>query len=237
VRQLDELEERDSWPVFQNAIRHRLHRALRRKGFRALVVGVVELHPQRSRDEGRPCPHLHVCFEGRQHRRGRWALSLEHLDTIIQQALAAAGVTDLDVKACGNTQGVKKSVARYLSKYLSKGCGRPAVCGRGFELCPRQWWFQTRELAALVRYCWVRLPLRFVAWVHRHHEELEQRELLWWRPIPLPDPRAPSTYGIKWPGIAELALTIAGWQEAEWDAEWLENHELLHGRALLGQHP
>jgi hypothetical protein len=234
--QWDEIEALDSMAAFSEAIRHRLHRALRRRGLRALVIGVWELHPKRSRDEGRPVPHLHVCFEARQHRKARWALSRERLDWIIVQALVAARVSDRALVANGQVQPVKKSVGRYLSHYMKKGGAPLAVCGRGFQLCPRQWWFRTAALKRLVGGLAVALPLRFIAWVHQNHGPLEWAELLWWAPVALPDARAPATYSVQWRGVSELAQAIARWHESEWEAEWRETFQLLHVLSRPRQH-
>lgn len=230
--QLQQLEELDAWPQFQNALRHRLVRALQKRGFRAWVIGVVEMHPQRTRSVQKPQPHIHVCFEGRSHRRGRWWLSLETLDAIIVKALKAAGVTDLDVKACGNAQGVKRSVGRYLSHYMKKGTVPPANHGEGWELCPRQWWFQSRGLRAVVLRTVARLPVRLVLWIHRNHDALEEECLLWWRRMMIADPRAPATYGVQFQGLESLALVVARWQEAEWEAEWQQTYHLTRSNAI-----
>jgi hypothetical protein len=130
------------------------------------VVGVVELHPERSKAEARPCPHIHVAFVGRSHGRARWALSTADLDLIICKALVAAQCFDLDVRAAGNVQPVKRSVGAYLSHYLKKGSGPVGVCLGPFRTVPRQWFMQSRELLRLVRWLTVNLPLAFVAFLH-----------------------------------------------------------------------
>ena len=235
--QLDWLEAHDSWPAFQSAIRHRLVRALRRRGLRPLVVGVVELHPERSAKEGRPCPHLHVVFVGRQHGWGRWVLSTTDLDLIICKALVAAQCFDLGVEAAGNVQPVKRSVGAYLSHYMKKGSGPPPVCGRGFQLCPRQWFFQSRPMLGMVRALTVRLPLPFVAFCHDRWPVLVERGWGSWQQVAIPDPRAPAVYSILWESAAAVGLAIAWWQESLWEADWWLNHKLLYERPVACHHP
>jgi hypothetical protein len=201
------------------------------------VVGVVELHPERSIKEGRPCPHLHVAFVGRQHRRARWALSTADLDLIICKALIAAQCFDLDVKAAGNVQPVKKSVGAYLSHYLKKGSGPPAVCGRGFQLCPRQWFFQSRPMLGMVRALTVRLPLPFVAWIHERWSVLPEQGWGTWQQVEIADPRAPAVFSILWESVAAVAAAIACWQECLWEAQWQANHRLLYDRSNPLKHP
>jgi hypothetical protein len=194
------------------------------------VVGVVELHPERSSREGRPCPHIHVAFVGRQHRRARWALSTADLDLIICKALVAAQCFDLDVKAAGNVQPVKKSVGAYLSHYLKKGSGPPPGTGRGFQLIPRQWFFQSRPMLGMVRALTVRLPLPFVAFMHGRRSVLREQSWGDWQQVEIPDPRAPDTFSILWESVAAVAAALAWWQETLWEAQWAALHPVAMGR-------
>lgn len=234
--QLDWIERYDSWPDFQNAIRHRLVRALRRRGLRPLVVGVVELHPGRSAAEGRPCPHIHVAFVGRAHRWARWTLSTADLDLIICKALIAAQCFDLDVRAAGNVQPVRRSVGAYLSHYMKKSVGSSLVCLGPAYLCPRQWFFQSRQLLQLVRHLTVRLPLLFVAFLHERWPVL--REMGWgeWQQVEIADPRAPAVFSILWSSAAAVAAAVAWWQEWQEDAEWRSTYRLFYERPLACQH-
>jgi hypothetical protein len=224
--QLDWIERYDRWPDFQQAIRHRLVRALRARGLRPLVVGVVEIHPERSMREGRICPHIHVAFVGRQHGWGRWALSTADLDLIICKALMAAQCFDLEVRACGNVQPVRRSVGSYLGSYMKKGSGPVPVCLENFELCPRQWFFRSRELLRLVRMMTVPLPIPFVTWVHDRRDWLAAQGLLECGRIPIAEPRAPAVFGILWGSVANVAAVLAQWHEDIWEAEWEANLDL-----------
>ena len=235
--QLDWIQRYDSWPAFQSAIRHRLMRALRRRGLRGLVIGVVELHPARTREEGRPCPHLHVVFVGRAHKWACWALTIADLDLVIVKALVAAQCFDLEVKACGNVQPVKKSVGAYLSHYLKKADASLGVCLGPAELCPRQWFFQSRPLLQLVRSLTVRLPLPFLVFIHDRWPELVDRGWGQWQQVEISDPRAPAVFTVLWESVAAVAAAICWWQESLWDAEWKANHRLLHDRNHPRQHP
>lgn len=235
--QRDRIQERDSWPQFQEALRHRLVRRLHARGTRAWVIGVVELHPISTAREGRPCPHVHVCFEGRAHRRGRWWLSIEELDGIILQALRAAGWDGHLGAASGNTQAVRRSVGRYLAKYMSKGGDDLGRALSGWELCPRQWWFRSRGLKVTTERLRVVLPRDFVAWIHGQPERMERMGWGSWTQLSLPDGRAPNTYAIAWRDCAALAAAMAAWQESVWDAEWRRTLPLLNDSYHPGQHP
>jgi hypothetical protein len=113
------LLELDAWPRFQNAVRHRLVRKLEQRGIEPLVLAVAELHPERSRAAGQALPHLHVLFQGRAVGASNWALHTAELDALIVVALEAAGVSVDSLPAAGNVQAIRKSVRRYLSKYVS----------------------------------------------------------------------------------------------------------------------
>jgi hypothetical protein len=197
----------------------------------------VELHPERSKAEGRPCPHIHVAFVGRSHSRARWALSTADLDLIIVKALVAAQCFDLEVKAAGNVQPVKKSVGAYLSHYLKKGAGSVGVCLGPFRTVPRQWFFQSRQLLQLVRRLTIRLPLPFVSFLHERWQVISDAGWGQWQQVEIADPRAPAVFSIIWDSVAAVAEALAWWQEAVWDADWKLNSDLGHGRSHPRQHP
>lgn len=89
---MDEIHRLDCWDRFQDALRHRLVECLRRAGLVPQVLAAAELHPERSRREGRACPHLHVVFLAKANRWHCWALDRWQLDSIIRQALGRCGI-------------------------------------------------------------------------------------------------------------------------------------------------
>ena len=224
-----------TWDQFQDRVRKELARKVQAVGLPALVIGVVELQPKRSRATGLPCPHLHVVFQGRTRRGAPWALSPSDLDGVILAALATAGVhapADCDrdqwIRSAGNVQQVKKSVRAYLSKYMTKGSGDCAqwVGSKAEGLIPRQWWFWTKPMRALVLEHIFPLAFGFVVWVHEMRHELEKAGLLRVRLLPLSDPAAPLTYEISWLRCEFLAQVVYLWQTDQWDAEWYGKHRL-----------
>lgn len=218
----------DTLPAFQDRLRQELSRLLRRKGLPDLVVGVAELQPARSHASGFPCPHWHVVFQGRKDRRSRWALSRAELDGVIAAALATAGVRAPDLRSAGNVQQVKRSVRAYLSKYMTKGSGDCARWKGGAHenLIPRQWWFWTRPLRAWVLEHVLPIAFPFLAWVHEHREQLQNRELARFRVLELSDPRAPTTYEVSWLSCELLAQVVYLWQLDSWDADWWRSFRL-----------
>lgn len=232
---MHDLNRADGLPFFQDRLRKELARLLQARGIPALVVGVAELQPARSHASGIPCPHWHVVFQGRKDRRSRWALSKADLDGVIAAALASAGVPVPDLRSAGNVQQVKKSVRAYLSKYMTKGSGDCArFVGRSHEnLIPRQWWFWTKALRR-----WVLqhiLPVRFelLCWMHENRRQLQELELVRFRVLDLPDPRAPMTFEVNWMSCAAVAQVLALFIEEEWDSQWWRQQR-IRGAVLAG---
>lgn len=208
---------RDSWSIFQNAVRHRLVRKLEQRGLEPLVLAVAELHPERSRAAGQALPHLHVLFQGRAVGASSWALDTAELDALIVVALEAAGVSVDSLPAAGNVQAIRKSVRRYLSKYVSKG-PRQKVAGSDLamlgdpRLCPRQWWFMSRPLLLLIEAATRSLPADFLAWL------IDRAKAPWKgapyvvQRVPIPDPTAPSVWMVSF--RSPLALFLC-WESFE----------------------
>ncbi len=239
-----DLNERDTWALFQDRVRKLLARKLRGAGLPDLVVGVVELQPRRSRATGIPCPHLHVVFQGRKSRGAHWALSPGDLDGVIAAGLATAGVAlpagidgEAFLKSAGNVQQVRKSVQAYLSKYMTKGGNdtAPHVGGSAENLLPRQWWFWTRALRSWVLEHVFPVAFPFLCWVHARREELQELGLIRLRVLDLPDPRAPLTYEVNWLSTSHLAEVVGAWQDDQWDADWHRNFRLSRWRHYRSQ--
>lgn len=196
---LRQLLQLDTWHRFQNAVRHRLVRALAREGVTPWVAGVAELHPKRSRKAGQALPHLHVLFRGRESSRRWWALSPEQTDRIVHQALGAAGVVwDGQLRGC-KLEPVKFSVRRYLSKYISKPSrsgGSADIFVGDPRLCPRQWFFISRPILRLILENIKELPATFAAWLIDRRAENRQGQLYHVQRLELPSERAPSVWRV-----------------------------------------
>lgn len=212
---LDQIAALDSLSKFTDHLRRCLQRRLGRAGLPRWAVGVIELQPGRTVREGRPCPHWHVLFIGKRAGRRVWALHTSVLDGIIGKALAAAGVSGVDTANCGQVEPVKKSVAGYMAKYLTKDTDLSEVCVAQLELIPRQWWFETRALQTFVRGTMVCLPIAFALWVLGNKVELEAKGLCWVSPVEIPDPRAPACWAVNWSRPGAVAEALALWDLGE----------------------
>lgn len=193
------LRELDAWASFQGWVRQLLTRTLAEKGVTPLVLAVAELHPSRSLAAGQALPHLHVLFQGKRAAGDDWLLSPSDLDALIIRALARVGVTVAELPAAGNVQPIRKSVRRYLSKYVSKG-PRQSVAGSDLamlgdpRLCPRQWWFMSKPLLALILESTRFLPAHFLAWLIDRAKPSWQGAPYVVQRVDIADPRAPSVW-------------------------------------------
>ena len=214
-----ELLQLDAWHLFQGHIRRELSRRLDRQGVRPLVLAVAELHPERSVEAGQALPHLHVLFQGKRDAGGDWIFTRDQLDRMIVQALGRVGVVREALPAAGNVQRIRKSVRRYLAKYVSKG-PRQSVASSDLamlgdpRLCPRQWWFMSAALLAMIEQATRCLPAEFLAWlIDRARPSWKGAPYVVQR-VPISDPRAPSVWTVSFRSPWSLFLTWEAYEKA-----------------------
>lgn len=171
----------DIWPRFQTRYMDLLRRRLKDHGDPAFVVGVCELGYHRSKATGRPMPHMHVVCTGYGTRlgKGKYLIDPSVNDELIATAASYAGAGRVDIRAAGNIQQVKKSVANYVSKYLTKQAKPEDLdLSDGWDsLIPRQWWNRSSEAMALLEGKKFRLPPAFAAFMVLKQKQLEEAGL------------------------------------------------------------
>lgn len=209
-----EVQRQDCWASFQDAIRRYLVRALVAAGLPPLACGVAELHPKRTAATGRPCPHLHVAFQGKRNRWEAWRLDRWRLDGIIGRAFYSSTGTRMPTIAAGNVQGVRRSLTRYLGRYLTKGSAPMTVCGAQIHGLPRQWWFWSQALRRLVIRHTVPLPYRFVRWCHAHRRGLETMGDIRHGSVDGLPPGAPACFWIRWLTPLSMSAAVQRWVAA-----------------------
>jgi hypothetical protein len=96
-----------------------LKRYFAQRGQKFLYVGVTEIQPQRSEREGWAVPHLHFVFVGKFGKS--WIITPSQLRKLWKRTWGDRFSSSYSWQSCENLVQVKKSVAGYLSKYLSKG--------------------------------------------------------------------------------------------------------------------
>jgi hypothetical protein len=115
-------------------------------------VGVTEIQESRWRSSGIAVPHYHVVFPGRASSRSPWRYSISQLEGLWFDSVSEVLATEWSSPAACNTQGIKKSAASYISKYLSKG-GKlfaQVKASGATEYLPHSWYSWSREVRVAV---------------------------------------------------------------------------------------
>lgn len=107
------------WCRAVQRLHEEMKRFFERKGCKYLYVGCTEIQPQRSEREGWAAPHLHFVFIGKEKRS--WIITPLQLRKMWQRIWRGHLSGSYSWNSCENLVAVKKSVAGYLAKYLSKG--------------------------------------------------------------------------------------------------------------------
>lgn len=139
-----------NWHKVVNVFLQRLRRRLEAAGLPKQYVYVTEIQEKRFDSSGYPYLHLHLVFRGRENRYKGWVATrhdlqldwVQSLNTLYEDGPYYLAICDL--KACD------EGVAKYLSKYLSKGAtlvDRAVRLGYGHWM-PKQWWGCSREVVA-----------------------------------------------------------------------------------------
>lgn len=131
----------NQWAEIVRIFTQWLHRRLKAAGGCPWVLGCTEVQPQRqARDGGLPL-HLHVVFQARVGKQ--YTLTPSDICAAWERAVVACIPQSecLSFEASTRIEGVKKSVTRYLSKYISKGSTIPAedLEEQGYKM-PSSWW-------------------------------------------------------------------------------------------------
>jgi hypothetical protein len=214
---LQRLMELDAWPVFQSSIRRRLAVALRTRGVPAQVVGVVELHPKRTASFATDLPHLHVLFRGKRHRWQQWAMAPAEFDRIVWWALWDACCWDVPQLVGCQVEPVRKSVRRYLAKYLGKlgrNSGTERVDNSDVRLIPRQWHFSSGEVIESIRTLTLPIPPEFLTFLIDRRKANGPGQLFHAHQVEIPDPRAPVIWRIAWRSPWALFLCWEAYEKA-----------------------
>ena len=167
----------DMWPRFQRRYIDLITQHLKSFGDEALVVAVVEIGDFRAKRTGRPLPHIHFVCSGYGKRKpnGRWLFDRRDHDQIIEKAAQYSGLPRADRRAAGNIQPIRKSVANYVSKYLTKQAPLKSVdLSDGYEdLVPHQWWNRSEGAQALLDGHLFKLPPAFAMFMVQRQTQLE----------------------------------------------------------------
>lgn len=128
-------------------------------GYSNDYVYCTEIQTKRLQNRGEYAPHLHIVFRGRVGRASPWIISprMARKEWIRQvKSFTAESFTDTAVE---NLQRIKKSAARYLSKYLSKQANslQPGSDSQPVVHLTTQWGGMSRAIAKEIRKLTIRL--------------------------------------------------------------------------------
>lgn len=112
---------RDRWAEIVRQFCQKLTRGAARAGLPQEYVSATEIQPKRWLNRGEVVPHLHMIFPGRKSRRSPWAYSIPVLQGWWEESVSNVVGRSVRFPTGTNVQGVKKSAANYMAKYLSKG--------------------------------------------------------------------------------------------------------------------
>lgn len=110
----------ERWDDIVRTFNQWLKRRLVKKGLPGEIVGCIEVQPERSRRTAEPALHLHLVFQGKQ--RGRaWAVTPIQCRRAWERSAGQGLSTKYSFEQSEKLVQVRKSLAGYLSKYLTKG--------------------------------------------------------------------------------------------------------------------
>lgn len=123
-------------------------------------VYCTEIQTKRLQQRKEYAPHLHLLFRGKYAKKYPWIVTPKQCREAWASCISnVLGHAEFIKSALENLQRVRKSAARYLSKYLSKGrCRLPSDSGEpvGGQL-RTQWGGMARVLSRLIRSCTQRI--------------------------------------------------------------------------------
>lgn len=155
------------WSRAVELVRKKLLYHLEKVGLPKLFVGVTEVQQKRWKSGARALPlHLHILFVTAK-KDYEPLIGKKLLAKIWRDALKTVGGRKTDAQYASRADFVKKSAARYLSKYMSKG--GEALDQAPSDQVPSTWYFMTAGLRVAVKRsivkasgAWVREVFEFV---------------------------------------------------------------------------
>lgn len=161
----------DDWSELVRQFLQQIDREITRKSPKSKghYVGVTEIQPERMAKTGIPCPHLHIVYPS--HGGGSvwdWWIMADRfraiwksiLEARLSQLLPPDQLPEIDVRASVNCQKLKKSAAKELGKYLSKGsCLKEIKESKYADFLPSAWWHCGLTLKADIKKHIIKAPV------------------------------------------------------------------------------
>jgi hypothetical protein len=109
------------WHEVVRQTKQNLFRLQASKGLDTDMIGAIEIQEKRFHRTGQAVPHMHILLQGRKSKYSHWASSPLEFEDCYRRAIEAVLDQPIDMRAAVETDGLRKSVAGYMSKYMSKG--------------------------------------------------------------------------------------------------------------------
>jgi hypothetical protein len=140
---------RANWGDIVNRIQLRIKEKLNAQGIKTAIVGCTELQLERYQDSGELYPHLHLVFRGRRDNHSDWAIKPHQFRQIWRRCVGKFIPSEsYSWAASENVERVRKSVAGYLAKYVSKCASKND--GNVLSIWhPKDWIFVGRRIRQL----------------------------------------------------------------------------------------
>jgi len=110
-----------NWDIMVKRFFDWLRVTLKRRNIQLQHVYCTEIQSKRLHSRNEYAPHLHVVFRGRNGKKQPWAVTPKQVRQAWGRCIASVVSEPFRTDALENIQRIKRSAARYLSKYLSKG--------------------------------------------------------------------------------------------------------------------
>lgn len=113
----------------------------------------TEIQEKRLETRGEYAPHLHIVFRGKNGKAKNWAISPKQVRTAWLRLLSTCVGHSVKSNSVENLQVVRKSAARYLSKYVSKGVRHRSrgLQGTYNQRLRTHWGGMSRELSRRIK--------------------------------------------------------------------------------------
>lgn len=135
-----------NWSRLCENLKKKVQYHLRENGLPTHFVMVTEMQEGRWKAHGVPAWHIHAVFVG-CHTPGGWVITPELADKLWSEAVQEYCRDGYLWRSASKLERVKKSVGRYLSKYLSKGTSVIEEVEAAWPGCvPSSWYACTKPL-------------------------------------------------------------------------------------------
>ena len=109
----------ENWDYCVNRFLKWLVQKTIKKGYKCEYVYCTEIQSKRLEHRGEFAPHIHIVFNGRRKGGSGWAVTPKMVRRSWAGIIKPFIIGSFSDSALENLQGIRKSAASYLSKYLS----------------------------------------------------------------------------------------------------------------------